>query len=203
MLNKIVIEEKDKNIAYQKLEEVAPLENLYYEEVIETEGKLFKSTKYKITAIKKEDIKKYIKEYLQTVGNLMDIEINTEIREEEEVINVGIVTDNSPILIGKEGKNIDALQLLLRQSVSNQIGTRIKINLDASDYKLKKQKRLEREIKNIAREVLKSKVDAKLDPMNSYDRRIVHSIVSTYDNLETESSGEAPNRYVMIKYKEN
>ena len=133
----------------------------------------------------------------------MGIEINVEIREEDGVINVGIVTDNSPILIGKEGKNIDALQLLLRQSVSNQVGKRIKINVDASDYKLKKQKRLEREIKNIACEVLKSRVAAKLDPMNSYDRRIVHSIVSTFDNLETESSGEAPNRYVTIKYKEN
>ena len=203
MLNKIVIEEKEKSKAYEKLESIAPLENFYYKEVLESEGKIFKSEKYKITAIKKEDVKKYIKEYLQTIGNLMGIEINAEIREEDGVINVGIVTDNSPILIGKEGKNIDALQLLLRQSVSNQVGTRIKINIDASDYKLKKQKRLEREIKNIACEVLKSRVAAKLDPMNSYDRRIVHSIVSTFDNLETESSGESPNRDVTIKYKEN
>ena len=60
MLNKIVIEEKEKNIAYEKLESIAPLEDFYYNEALESEGKIFKSEKYKITAIKKEDVKKYI-----------------------------------------------------------------------------------------------------------------------------------------------
>ncbi|MCI9233191.1 MAG: KH domain-containing protein [Bacilli bacterium] len=201
-MEKIVIEDKEKENAYKKIEEFASLADLYYRETIE-EGKLFKSGKCKIEAIKKEDVKQYIKEFLSKIGELMQIELHSEIRMDEDVINVSIISDNSPILIGKEGKNLDALQTLLRQTIKNQTDMLIKINLDASDYKLKKQKRLEREIKNIAREVLKTRIDAKLDPMNAFDRRIVHSVISTYDNLETESLGEAPNRYVTIKYKEN
>lgn len=202
-MEKIVLEDKEKSILYERLEEIAPKEDFYYIEIEQEEGKIFKSKKYQLCAIKKEDVKIYIQEYLKTIGKLMGIELHVEIRENEGIINVGIVSNNSAILIGREGKNIDALQLLLRQAVLNQTGMFIKINLDASDYKLKKQKRLEREIKNIAREVLRSKIDVKLDPMNAYDRRIVHSIISKYDNLETVSTGEAPNRYVTIKYKEN
>ena len=201
-MEKIVIEDKEKENAYKKLEEVASLTELYYKETVE-EGKLFKSGKCKIEAIKKEDVKQYIKEFLNKIGELMEIELHSEIRIDEDIINVSIISDNSPIMIGREGKNLDALQTLLRQSLINKTNMLIKVNLDASDYKLKKQKRLEREIKNIAREVLKTKIDAKLDPMNAFDRRIVHSVISTYDNLETESLGEVPNRYVTIKYKEN
>ena len=58
------------------------------------------------------------------------------------------------------------------------------------------------EIKKIAKEVLKTRVEAKLDPMNSYNRRIVHSLLADYENIETESFGETPNRYVVIRYKD-
>lgn len=201
-MEKIVVEDKEKNNAYKKLEEIAPLTDLYYKETLE-EGKLFKSGKCVIEAIKKEEVIEFIKEFLNQIGKLMEIEIRTEIRIEEEVLNVSIISDNSPILIGKEGKNLEALQTLLRQALKNQTDMLIKVNLDASDYKLRKQKRLEREIKNIAREVLKTKIDVKLDPMNAFDRRIVHSVISNYDNLKTESVGETPNRYVTIQYKED
>ena len=53
----------------------------------------------------------------------------------------------------------------------------------------------------ICKEVLKTKVDVQLDPMNSYERRIVHTVISTFHELESESSGSEPNRYIMIKYK--
>ena len=68
--------------------------------------------------------------------------------------------------------------------------------------KVNKEKRLEREIKKIAKEVITSKIEAKLDPMNSYDRRLVHTIIAEYEDLETESFGENPNRYVVIRHKE-
>lgn len=201
-MEKIVVEDKEKNQAIKRLTDIIPLEECYYIDK-EEEGKLFKNKKIKIIAIKKEEVRDYIKNYLSEIGRLMQIQIYAEIRQEDECINVSIVCDNSPILIGREGKNIDALQLLLRQSLQKQTGIRIKVNIDASDYKLKKQKRLEKEIKRIAEEVLNTKIDVKLDSMNSYDRRIVHSIISNYDNLETVSTGETPNRYVTIKYRES
>ena len=78
----------------------------------------------------------------------------------------------------------------------------IKVIVDASDYRNNKQRNFEREIKKIAKEVLKTRVEAKLDPMNSYNRRIVHSLLADYENIETESFGETPNRYVVIRYKD-
>ena len=97
---------------------------------------------------------------------------------------------------------IDSIQLLIRQALLTQTNKNIKVIVDASDYRSSKQRNFEREIKKIAREVLKTKVEAKLDPMNSYNRRIVHALLADYENLETESFGETPNRYVVIRYKD-
>ena len=177
-------------------------EELFIKET-ETEAKLFKSKKYIIEAIPKKEIIKYIKEYLQEMDKSFNIEIKSEINEKENIIKVNIVSNNNPILIGKEGKNLEALQTLIRSSINNQIGFDIKINIDASNYKKKKEETFEREIKNLAKDVQKTHVDVKLDPMNSYKRRIVHNIVSNFDNLETESIGEEPERYTIIKYKED
>lgn len=190
-------EAKEKCLTELNLEE----KELFVKES-ETEAKLFKSKKYIIEAIPKKDIIKFIKEYLNQIDKSFNIELKSEVNEKEDVIKVNLVSENNPILIGKEGKNIEALQILIRNSIRNQIGMDIKINIDASNYKKKKEEYFEREIKKIAKEVLKTKIDTKLDPMNSYNRRIVHSIVSNFKNLKTESIGEEPNRYTIIKYVE-
>lgn len=197
----IILEDKEKECLYQKLEKIAPLESLYYLEFLFEEGKIFKNTKYKIIAIQKDELKKYIREYFNEIGNFMKIDIHSEIKDYNSSLNVNLISDHSSLIIGKEGKNLEALQTLIRQTIYKKTGLHIKINLDASEYKLKKQKRLEKEIKYLAKEVLETKIDVKLDPMNSYDRRIVHSIISEYKNLRTESIGESPNRYVVISYK--
>lgn len=156
--------------------------------------------KFWIEVIKKEDIVEFIKEYLNQVVTKMNLELNLEIREEDNIFNVTMVSNNNPILIGKEGKNLNSLQFLLRQSLDKQTGMDIKVNLDASNYRAKKIKNFEYQIKNIVREVQKTKIDTKLDPMNSYQRRIVHSLLSNFNNVTTESVGEEPNRCVVIKY---
>lgn len=155
---------------------------------------------YKMKVVKKEDIMNYIKSYIKEIGKGMNVDIQLEVREEEDIFSVTMVSNNNPILIGKEGRTMNAIQLLLRQSLQNQTGFSIKVNLDASNYRAKKIKRFEYEIKNIVREVQKTKTDAKLDPMNSYQRRIVHSLLSNFSNVTTESVGEEPNRCVVIKY---
>ncbi len=156
--------------------------------------------KFWIEVIKKEDIINYIKEYIKEVMTKMNVEINLEVREEENIFNVTMVSNNNPVLIGKEGKNLNALQFLLRQALSRQTGLDIKVNLDASNYRAKRIRNFEYQIKNIVREVQKTKTDTKLDPMNSYQRRIVHSLLSNFSNVTTESVGEEPNRCVVIKY---
>ena len=153
-----------------------------------------------MTVVKKEDIINFIKEYVKTIGSKMNLDIKLEVRESDDIFSVTMVSNNNPILIGKDGRTINSLQLLMRQSLQNQTGMAIKVNLDASNYKAKKVKKFEFEIKNIVREVQKTKTDAKLDPMNSYQRRIVHALISNFSNVETESVGEEPNRCVVIKY---
>lgn len=155
---------------------------------------------YKMTVVKKDEIINFIKEYINTIGSKMNVDIKLEVRESDDIFSVTMVSNNNPILIGKDGRTINSIQLLIRQALQNQTGIDIKVNLDASNYKAKKVKKFEFEIKNIVREVQKTKTDAKLDPMNSYQRRIVHSLISNFSNVETESVGEEPNRCVVIKY---
>lgn len=156
--------------------------------------------KYWIEVVKKEDVITFIKEYLTHLVTKMNLELNLEVREEDNIFYVTMVSSNNPILIGKEGKNLNAMQFLLRQSLNKQTGMDIKVNLDASNYRAKRIKNFEYQVKNIVREVQKTKVDTKLDPMNSYQRRIVHSLLSNFSNVTTESVGEEPNRCVVIKY---
>ena len=176
-------------------------EDLYIKQS-ETEAKLFKSKKIIIEAIKKQDIVDYIKEYIKELDKSFNIEIKSEVNENEGIIKAVLVSNNNPILIGKDGKNIEALQTLLRNSIRNQIGMDIKVNLDASNYKKKKEENFEREIKKILKEVQKTHMETKLDPMNSYNRRLVHNLASKFKNIKTESVGEEPNRYTIIKYEE-
>lgn len=166
-----------------------------------TEGKLFKSQKYNLSVITKAEIKKQLKNFFNELGKLMNVTIESEINiTEDNIYNINLVTSNNSILIGKEGKTLDAIQCLLRQISQNDLQNKIKINVDISNYKYEQTKKLEKNIKNIAKEVLKTKVDTSLDPMNSYNRRIVHTIVSEFSDLETESIGEGKERHVVIKY---
>ncbi len=184
------------------LEELNVTEKDLYIKQSETEAKLFKAKKIIIEAIKKQEVIDYIKNYIKELDKSFNIEIKSEVNENEDIIKVVLISNNNPILIGKDGKNIEALQLLLRNSLKNQIGIDIKVNVDASNYKKKKEEYFEREIKKILKEVQKTHMETKLDPMNSYNRRLVHNLASKFKNIKTESVGEEPNRYTIIKYEE-
>ena len=177
-------------------------EELYVKET-QIETKIFKQKRYIVEAIPKQTIINFIRNYIKELDNSFNIGIKSEINEQDGIIKVVLASENNPILIGKEGKNIEAIQALLRNSIKNQIGINVKVNMDASNYKRKKEQNFIKEIEKIIKEVLETKIDVKLDPMNSYNRRIVHNLVSDYENLETESVGEEPNRYTIIKYKED
>lgn len=177
------------------------LNDLYY---IKYEGDsgLFKSKKIIIEAITKEEIIKYVKTYMDELSKKMCISITCEVRIDENNIKILLVTDNNNIMIGKDGKTLNAIQLLLRQATKELNKFNLKIILDVGNYKSKRLKNLDYEIKKICKEVLNTKVEVKLDPMNSYERRLVHSIVSEFDGLKSTSYGESPDRYTVIKIKD-
>ena len=167
------------------------------------EGKLFKPSKYIVSVIKKDNIKNYIDKFFKNLGNYMNLNIESEIIETDNVFNVVLVSDNNGILIGKEGKTLNSLQTLIRQAIKNNTGLLIKLNLDVSNYKIKKLKNIEKLVRGVAADVEASGLTISLDPMNSYERRLVHTIISEYPKLITESVGEGKDRHVTIKYKEN
>lgn len=174
--------------------------DVYNNEIITKEYE--ENDQYNMEVVKKSEIKEFIKEYLTEITKSMGLDVKFEINEDEDIFNVKMFSNNNSILIGKDGRTLSSLQHLIRQTLSNKIKFNVKINLDASNYKAKKERFFEKDIKNIINEVLKTKDEVKLDPMNSYNRRLVHSVASEYYNIETESFGEEPNRYVVIRYIE-
>ena len=187
-------------LAKEELQEVE--ENLFIKELESTKGGLFKSKKVEIEVIEKREVVKDIKDYLIKLLKAMGYTANIEVKNKEEIPKYIIFSDNDALLIGKNGKNLKALSTIVGGYLNAELGKNYKFMIDVNEYKEKREKTLERLAKNIAREVAQTKVEAKLDSMNSYERRISHHILTNNKKVYTESEGEEPNRYVVIKPKE-
>ena len=187
--------------AKEELQEVE--ENLFIREVAESKGGIFKSKKVEIEVIEKRNVIKDIKEYLTNLLKEMGFSVNIEVKKSEEYPKFIIFSDNDALLIGKNGKNLKALSLVVSQYLNKELGKNYKFNIDVNEYKEKREKSLERLARKIAREVKVSKVEVKMDSMNSYERRIIHNTLTNYKGIYTESEGEEPNRCVIIKPKED
>jgi len=187
--------------AKEDLQEVE--ENLFIKELGESKGGLFKSKKVEIEVIEKREVVKHIKDYLMQILKDMGFNVNIEVKNKEEVPKYVIFSDNDALLIGKNGKNLKALSMVVSGHLNTELGRNYKFMLDVNEYKEKREKSLERLAKRVAREVKTTKVEAKLDSMNSYERRIIHNALTNYKGVYTESEGEEPNRYVVVKPKED
>ena len=175
-------------------------ENLLIQSVEETKGIVKKKVTIKV--IKIDEIVNFIKETLHDIAKFMNIEINLEVRKREDMITIKIFSDNNNILIGKNGRTLMSLQSYIKQLLYNTTNEKIPFVLDVENYKEKRIRGIEFLAKRIAKEVTATKVDVTLDSMNSYERRIVHEVLSKDRYVYTESIGEEPNRCVVIKYKE-
>ena len=186
-----------KNMALAELMEQQ--ENLYIRE-IESSTKLF-NKKSVIEVIKKEDILEYIKELIRNITKMMNLTFNMEVKKRDDNVIISLYSDNNAILIGKDARTLSALTTIIKQAIYNQTGSYYNFVLDVSEYKEKQQFFIEKAAKKTAKEVAKTKVAAKLEPMNSYERRIVHSALTNFKGVYTESEGVEPHRYVVIKPK--
>ena len=185
------------------LEELHESEEDLYIRESETEAKLFKAKKVKLEVLSKSDVLQYIKEYINELSKYLQMEIHSEVKDQDRIIQIILVSDHNSLLIGKDGRTMNSIQQMLRQSISSKTGFKVSLMVDVSNYKEKQNYFFEKEIKKICKEVLKSHVDVKLDPMNSYQRRLVHNVVNGYDHLATKSEGSEPNRCVVIQYQED
>lgn len=171
--------------------------------IIEKEEKksLF-SKKVEIDAITKFELNQEIKTYLLKIVRDMGIEAQIEQKTRDGVTVFNIIAPDQAILIGKNGKTIESLQILTTQMITTQLNTYYRFLVDVNDYKAHKRRRLEKTAKYTAKEVAKTKVEAHLEPMNAYERRIIHSALTDSKDVITESEGEEPKRHVVIKPKE-
>lgn len=201
-MNKYIYEgktlEEAKNKALTEL-------NLTEENVIinileEKNGLLKKSVKIELVDI--NAIITEIKDTINEIISLMGLTSNLEVRRRENNITITIFSNNNSILIGKNGRTISAIQTIIRQIIHSQIKSNLQIIIDVENYKEKRIKNLEYLAKKVAKEVAHTKVETKLDPMNSYERRTIHNVLSQNKYVYTESEGIEPNRYVVIKPKE-
>ncbi|MBD9099089.1 hypothetical protein EGP98_05820 [bacterium] len=167
------------------------------------EKKTLLSKKCEIEVIEKGEIKNFIKEKLITILREMGYQVEVEIKLEQDIPTYRIYSNNDSLLIGKGGKNLEALQIVLRQIVNIETGINYKFFLDVSDYKEKNEQYLENLAKRLAKEVATTKIEVKMDSMNSYERRIVHNVLTNSKKVYTESVGEEPNRCVVIKPRED
>ena len=168
----------------------------------ERKGGLFKGTIFELHLITLEKVATFIIEYLKKLITDMGLEVTFESKIRDGQISIKMYSDNNPILIGKNGQTLSALQNIIKQVVSKEISMYPNVVLDVENYKDKQLKNIERLAKNIAREVIQTKIDAKMESMNSYERRIVHNALTNYKNIYTTSEGEEPHRHIIVKYKE-
>jgi len=161
-------------------------------------GKKATITVYELTdAI--EFAEKYVKDVVESLGVGS---VSTKTSLEDDIIRIQIDSDHNPILIGKNGITLQALNEITRLAVSGKFRRRFRILLDIGDYKNSKYSRVASIARRTAKEVQKSKVDVTLDPMPSDERRVVHSAVADFSHIKTESVGEGHKRAVTIKYVE-
>lgn len=169
---------------------------------VEDKSSLLKKN-VKIEVLNLNEIITFIKETLTKMTELMGAKSKLEVRKRENNISVTIFSENNAILIGKNGKNVTAMQQLIRQMVNSKLNNPLSIIVDVGNYKEKRARNIEYLAKKLAREAYKTKTEVTMDSMNSYERRIVHEVLADDKYVYTESIGEEPNRKVVIKLKES
>ena len=179
--------------------------NAKEDELVISEKEIKKSLfnkKAEIIAITKTELNNSIKEFILKIVKDMGINAKIETKTKEETMIFNLIAPDASILIGKNGRTIEALQNITNQMVNTNLESYYRFIIDVNDYKAKRRTRLEKTAKYTAKEVAKTKVEAHLEPMNSYERRIIHSVLTNSKDVITESEGEEPNRHVVIKPKE-
>lgn len=143
-----------------------------------------------------EEGKKYLLQILNDFNVTGDVELNQNGRTLSYQVN----SEHNSILIGREGRTLSAIQTLTSSVVNQYSNEHLNVLVDIGSYKKNQTKKLEMLAKKMAKETIITKVDAKLDPMNSFERRIIHNTLTNWNNVKTVSVGTDPNRYVVIKY---
>lgn len=154
-----------------------------------------------VRVYKKVDYEEIVKSFLYPVFEVMGIDADIEITADNNSISVKLSAENIGIIIGRRGETLDALQYLLGLALNKQSEKFMRVTLDVCNYREKREETLIRLARRLADKVERTKKNITLEPMNPYERRIIHATLQDYEQVETYSIGEEPNRKVVIRYK--
>ncbi len=154
----------------------------------------------KIENVSIEDV---ARNFLKEVFSAMEMEVVIDVvyREEEKAMDIELSGDEMGVLIGKRGQTLDSLQYLVSLVVNKEMEEYIRVKVDTENYRQRRRETLENLAKNIAYKVKKTKRPVSLEPMNPYERRIIHSTLQNDRNISTHSEGDEPFRRVVVTYK--
>ena len=144
-----------------------------------------------------EKIEVFLKGLLEHMGSTA---VPHAVKVDERTYKVELVGEDLGYLIGRRGDTLDALQHLANYSVGRNVEGHIRINVDAEDYREKREDSLRRYARKKAQQVLKNRRRTTLEPMNAYERHVIHAALQDMDNVTTHSTGSEPNRRVVIEY---
>ena len=156
-----------------------------------------------IKARKKSNLVDDTLEFLDKMFAAMELEVKStiEYNEENRTMNIDFAGDEMGILIGKRGQTLDSLQYLISLVVNKESDSYIKVKVDTEDYRERRKATLENLAKNLSYKVKRTRRPVTLEPMNPYERRIIHSALQNDRYVETHSEGDEPYRKVVITLK--
>ena len=163
----------------------------------------FNAKPARIKAKVKETVEDKARTFLDDVFAAMHMTVLVEVsfNEEEKVMDIELKGDDMGVLIGKRGQTLDSLQYLTNLAINRHADEYIKVKLDTEDYRNRRKETLENLAKNIAYKVKRTRRSVSLEPMNPYERRIIHSALQGNRYVETYSEGNEPYRHVVVKLK--
>ena len=144
-----------------------------------------------------EKIEQFIKGLLENMGSQA---VPHAWAESENSYRVDLTGEGLGFLIGRRGETLDAIQHLANYAVNRSIDGHVRINVDAESYREKREDSLRRYARKKAQQVLKNRRRTTLEPMNAYERHVIHASLQDMDNITTHSTGTEPNRRVVIEY---
>ena len=138
------------------------------------------------------------KEFLSKVFAAMNMDVDISVETSENEMNIDLSGKDMGVLIGKRGQTLDSLQYLISLVLNKNSDDYIKVKLDTENYRERRKETIENLAKNVAKKVKKSGRPAFLEPMNPYERRIIHSTLQDDKYVDTHSEGEEPHRKVVV-----
>lgn len=195
----------DEALTNAMLELNTTVDNLDYEVIVQqSSGFLGFFSKPAIIRVKEKlNIDVMAKEFIENLLNNMGVEseVVSTFNKEKAIIDINVKGEDMGIIIGKRGQTLDAIQYLTSLVINKRSDSYIKIKLDTENYRLRRKQTLENLARNISTKVKRTRKSVTLEPMNPYERRIIHSALQGDKFVETHSEGEDPYRKIVISNK--